>query len=177
MYSTAAALWNELPSSIERWLFLDCSWSWLLAQWIPWLRENSNHVDLIEGPLHQTVASLQLEKWRNGMNEEIDSIAQILGSADAGQHDSIENYREREKVKAKVLGKSITACWKKLLRHSNSFLFLKMLRWIMSCHFLILELPLNKFWWDDHEVEEYDVKRSRLCRWGRRSLSSSETIS
>ena len=61
------------------------------------------------------------------MNEEIDSIAQILGSADAGQHDSIENYREREKVKAKVLGKSITACWKKF-QHSNAFFCLKMLR-------------------------------------------------
>ena len=64
-----------------------------LAQCVPWLRENSNDVDLIEGPLHQTVASLQLE-WRNDMNEEIfDSMAQILASC-AGKHDSIENYRE-----------------------------------------------------------------------------------
>ena len=44
------------------------------------------------------------------MNEEIfNSMARILASC-AGQHDSFENYREGEKVKAKVLGKSITAC-------------------------------------------------------------------
>ena len=65
-----------------------------MAQCVQWLRESLNRVDLVEGPLHQTIASLQLE-WRNGMNEEIfNSMAQILDSADAGQHDSIENYRE-----------------------------------------------------------------------------------
>eukprot|EP00573_Skeletonema_grethae_P006891 CAMPEP_0201710248 /NCGR_PEP_ID=MMETSP0578-20130828/58528_1 /ASSEMBLY_ACC=CAM_ASM_000663 /TAXON_ID=267565 /ORGANISM="Skeletonema grethea, Strain CCMP 1804" /LENGTH=386 /DNA_ID=CAMNT_0048199273 /DNA_START=126 /DNA_END=1283 /DNA_ORIENTATION=+ len=40
--------------------------------------ENLNCVDLVEGELHETIASLQLEEWRNDMNEEIDSINQTL---------------------------------------------------------------------------------------------------
>ena len=40
--------------------------------------ENLKHVDLVEGELHETVAALQLEEWRNDMNEEIVSINQIL---------------------------------------------------------------------------------------------------
>ena len=31
-------------------------------------------VDLIEGELHETIAALHLDEWRNDMNEEIDSI-------------------------------------------------------------------------------------------------------
>ena len=42
------------------------------------------HVDLVEGDLHETIAALQLEEWRNDMNEEIDSINQILPTVDAG---------------------------------------------------------------------------------------------
>ena len=43
------------------------------------------HVDLVEGAeLHETVASLHLEGWRNDMNEEIDSINQILLNTPAG---------------------------------------------------------------------------------------------
>ena len=42
-----------------------------------------NHVDLIGG-VHETVAALLLEKWKNDMNEEIDSINQNLASARAG---------------------------------------------------------------------------------------------
>ena len=48
---------------------------------------NLKHVDLVEveGPIHETIAALQLEEWRNDMNEEINSINQILPNADAGE--------------------------------------------------------------------------------------------
>ena len=36
------------------------------------------HVDLIDGEVHETIAALQLEEWRNDMNRKIDSINQIL---------------------------------------------------------------------------------------------------
>eukprot|EP00984_Skeletonema_dohrnii_P026837 scaffold16248_cov72-Skeletonema_dohrnii-CCMP3373.AAC.3 len=48
--------------------------------------ENLKHVDLVEGPIHETIAALQLEVWRYDMNEEIDSINQILPTVDAGRY-------------------------------------------------------------------------------------------
>eukprot|EP00985_Skeletonema_marinoi_P010165 scaffold4795_cov191-Skeletonema_marinoi.AAC.3 len=46
---------------------------------------NLKHVDLVEGELHETVAALQLQEWRNDiMNVEINSINQILPTVDAG---------------------------------------------------------------------------------------------
>ena len=43
------------------------------------------HVDLVEGAvLHETVAALLLEEWKDDMNEEIDRISQNLASAPAG---------------------------------------------------------------------------------------------
>ena len=39
--------------------------------------EKLNHIDLVGG-VHETVAALLLEEWRNDMNEEIDAINQIL---------------------------------------------------------------------------------------------------
>jgi len=50
--------------------------------------DNLKHVDLVEGELHETIASLQLEEWRNDMNEEIYSINQILPTVDAGFYDN-----------------------------------------------------------------------------------------
>jgi len=44
---------------------------------------NLERVDLVGG-IHDTVAALQLNNWRNDMNEEIDSINQILPTARAG---------------------------------------------------------------------------------------------
>ena len=46
--------------------------------------ENLHQVDLIEGNLHETIAALQFEEWRNDMNGEIDSINLILPFAEAG---------------------------------------------------------------------------------------------
>ena len=41
-------------------------------------------VDLVEGEVHEIIAALQLEDWRNDMNEEIDSINRILPTTYAG---------------------------------------------------------------------------------------------
>eukprot|EP00984_Skeletonema_dohrnii_P014605 scaffold6151_cov82-Skeletonema_dohrnii-CCMP3373.AAC.2 len=46
------------------------------------------HVDLVEGVvLHDTIAALLLEEWRNDMNEEINAINQILATTPAGSDD------------------------------------------------------------------------------------------
>ena len=39
---------------------------------------NLLHVDLVEGELHETIDALLWEEWKNDMNEEINSINQIL---------------------------------------------------------------------------------------------------
>eukprot|EP00984_Skeletonema_dohrnii_P021174 scaffold10510_cov84-Skeletonema_dohrnii-CCMP3373.AAC.8 len=44
---------------------------------------NLEQVNLVGG-IHETIAALQLEEWRNDMNEEIDLINQILPTAPAG---------------------------------------------------------------------------------------------
>ena len=43
---------------------------------------NLVHADLVGGEMHQFIAALQLEEWRNDINEEIDLINQILPNAD-----------------------------------------------------------------------------------------------
>eukprot|EP00984_Skeletonema_dohrnii_P013221 scaffold5460_cov153-Skeletonema_dohrnii-CCMP3373.AAC.8 len=76
--------------------------------------DNLKHVDLVQGELHETIAALQLEEWRNGMKEEIDSINQILPTAYAGGwDDDVGDYEDGEKAQAirtwigSVLGKII----------------------------------------------------------------------
>ena len=47
--------------------------------------ENLKHVDLVEGGgVHETIAALLLEEWKNDMNEEINSINEILSNTPAG---------------------------------------------------------------------------------------------
>ena len=52
----------------------------------------------IEGALHETVAALQLEEWRNDMNMEIDSINRILPT----KHGDIFTYKENRRVGSKA---------------------------------------------------------------------------
>ena len=62
---------------------------------------NLKHVDLVEGPIHETIAALQLEEWRNDMNEEINSINQILPTVSAGGwDDDDDDDDEGEKARA-----------------------------------------------------------------------------
>ena len=71
--------------------------------------ENLKHVDLVEGPIHETIAALQLEEWRNDMNEEIDSINQILPTSSAGRwgHDVGDKARVIRTWIRSVIGKII----------------------------------------------------------------------
>ena len=48
--------------------------------------ESLKHVDLIEGELHETIAALHLEEWRDDMSDEIDSINRNLPGASAGYY-------------------------------------------------------------------------------------------
>ena len=50
--------------------------------------DDLHKVDLVEGELHETIAALHLEEWRNDMNEEIDSINKILPNTPSGGWDS-----------------------------------------------------------------------------------------
>ena len=52
-------------------------------------------IDLLEGELHETIATLHLEEWRNDMKEEIDSINQILPNAAAGGDDEDNGDKAR----------------------------------------------------------------------------------
>ena len=61
--------------------------------------EDLVRVDLVEGELHKTIAALHLEDWRNDMNEEIDSINQILPNTYSGYYDDKWfNHDEGEKA-------------------------------------------------------------------------------
>jgi len=63
--------------------------------------ENLVQVDLVEGEVHETIAALQLEEWRNDMNEEIDSINQILPTVSAGGgYNDVGEFDEGEKAQA-----------------------------------------------------------------------------
>eukprot|EP00985_Skeletonema_marinoi_P016688 scaffold8993_cov207-Skeletonema_marinoi.AAC.44 len=62
--------------------------------------DNLKHVDLVEGAVHETIAALQLEEWRNDMYEEIYSINQILPNTPAGGWDDDEYDDEGGKARA-----------------------------------------------------------------------------
>ncbi len=55
-----------------------------------------NQVDLVEGELHETIAALQSDDWKDDMYEEIYSINQILLTVDGG-HDDYYYYSVGEK--------------------------------------------------------------------------------
>ena len=62
--------------------------------------KNLERVNLVGG-VHETVAGLLLEEWRNDMNEEIDAINQILPNTPAGGWDRInEELDPGEKAQA-----------------------------------------------------------------------------
>ncbi len=65
--------------------------------------EKLKHVDLVEGGLHKIIAALHLERWRNRMNEEIDSISQTLPTADAGYYDHEEDDGETDVAGEKAI--------------------------------------------------------------------------
>ena len=70
-------------------------------------------VNLVEGEVHETIAALPLEDWRNDMNEEIDSINQILPSADAGEWDC-DSKSVVSGEKSKAIGRWIRSVFGKI---------------------------------------------------------------
>eukprot|EP00985_Skeletonema_marinoi_P016679 scaffold8993_cov207-Skeletonema_marinoi.AAC.35 len=74
--------------------------------------DNLKHVDLARGELHETIAALHFEEWKNDMNEEIDSINQILPNTPAGGWDD-----EEEEVKARAIQTWIRSVLGKIIRY------------------------------------------------------------
>ena len=126
--------------------------------------DNFNHVDLLEGELHETIAALHLEDWRNDMNEEINSINRILPNARAGYYD-FANLIGGEKGTAvlawirSVLRKIIhyQAEHKRLLDQAASTLQFALPQDITSNNVLpFLDLPPHTFELGDEEGELED---------------------
>ena len=91
---------------------------------------NLRHVDLIGGELDKTIASLQLEEWRNDMNIEIDSINQILPQHGLDGGMMMEGIREKRHKRYEggsdqfftrlfITNTSIKACYTRLQLHSS----------------------------------------------------------
>eukprot|EP00969_Alexandrium_andersonii_P125839 5563596-Alexandrium_andersonii.AAC.1 len=80
--------------------------------------ENLKHVDLVEGQIHETIAALQLEEWRNDMNEEIDSINQRLPTVDAGfDDDDDDDYYHHVGLKALAIRMWIRSVLDKIIHY------------------------------------------------------------
>ncbi len=127
---------------------------------------NLKQVDLLGGEVHSTIASFQLEDWRNDMNREIDSINQILPTADAGEYwDEWEHYNDGEKAR------SIRRWIRSVIRNINHYIA-KHQRVLeeaaTTLHFALpqdlvtnnvlpfLELPSHTFEEVDQEMEDED---------------------
>ena len=72
--------------------------------------EKLNHVDLIGG-VHETVAALLMEEWKNDMNEEIDSINQVLPNTPAG------DWRDDSGGKAQAIRTWIRSVLRKIVQY------------------------------------------------------------
>eukprot|EP00984_Skeletonema_dohrnii_P000695 scaffold211_cov83-Skeletonema_dohrnii-CCMP3373.AAC.1 len=119
---------------------------------------NLKHVDLVEAELHETIAALQFEEWRNDIFEEINAINQILPTVDAGgYYDMEEKAREIRTWIRSVLGKIVRykAKHQRLLDEAATSLQLALPRDIVMNNVLpFLELPSYTFELENHEEEE-----------------------
>eukprot|EP00984_Skeletonema_dohrnii_P005631 scaffold1988_cov76-Skeletonema_dohrnii-CCMP3373.AAC.1 len=119
--------------------------------------KNLKHVDLIEGELHETIDALLWEEWKNDMNEEINSINQILSYTPAGDNFDVggKALAIRMWIRA-VLGKIIhyKAQHQHVLEEAAATLQVALPQDIMVNNVLpFLELPLYTFELEDHEDE------------------------
>ena len=121
---------------------------------------NLLHVDLVKGELHETIAALLWEDWKIDMNEEINSINQILPTIPAG--DVIDEGRKALPIRMwirSVLRKIIQykAQHQHVLEEAATTLKLTLPQDIVIKNVLpFLELPLFTFEVGDHEDEEDD---------------------
>ena len=124
--------------------------------------DNLKRVHLVEGALHETISALSLDEWRKDMNEQIDSIKQILPDAYAGSYyddDEGEKAREIRMWIRSVLRKIIhyQAEHQRFVNEAGSTLHHALPHDIMMNNVLpFLELPSYTFEVEDHEDEEDD---------------------
>jgi hypothetical protein len=121
--------------------------------------DNLKQVDLVEGPIHETIAALPMEEWRNDMYEEIDSINQILPTVNAGcgYCDAGEMALAIRTWIRSVLGKIIPykAEHQRFVDEAATSLQLALPRDIVMNNVLpFLELPSYTFELENHEEEE-----------------------
>ncbi|KAK1737837.1 hypothetical protein QTG54_011609 [Skeletonema marinoi] len=125
--------------------------------------DNLKQVDLVQGPVHETIAALLLEEWGNDMYEEIDSINQILPTAPGGvSYYEISHHDDGGKARAirtwirSVLRKIIhyKAEHQRIVDEAATYLQLALPRDIVIKNVLpFLELPSCTF---EVELEEED---------------------
>jgi len=132
--------------------------------------ENLKQVDLVEGPIHETIAALQLEEWRNDMYEEINSINQILPTVDAGRWDD-DVGESNEGKKAQAIRTWIRSVLRKIIlyqawhqRYLNEEIATTLppvlpRDIVMNNVLPFLELPSHTFELVDHEEEVDDSVR------------------
>ena len=73
-----------------------------------------NHVDLVEG-VHETIAALLKEEWKNDVNEEIDAFNRILPNTSAGKwYNPLENNPGE---KAQAIRAWITSLLRKIVHY------------------------------------------------------------
>ena len=122
--------------------------------------KNLKHIDLVEG-VHETIAALLLEDWKNDMNEEINSINQILSCTPAGSGDSFDDVGG----KALAIRMGISSVLRKIIHYkaqhqrylneAASTLHHTLPQDIMENNVLpFVELPSYTFEVGDHEEED-----------------------
>ncbi len=132
---------------------------------------NLNHEDLVEGvQLQKTIAALQLEDWRNDMNQEIDAINQILPSTDSGDGWEIDDgdiFHLEAGENALAIQTWIRSALRKIVHYkaehrrmldeAATALHCALPRDIIVNNVLsFLALPLHTFDGEDQEMNEHD---------------------
>eukprot|EP00986_Skeletonema_menzelii_P015764 scaffold12635_cov183-Skeletonema_menzelii.AAC.2 len=81
--------------------------------------DNLDQVDLVEGELHETIAALQLEEWRNDMDTEINAINLILPNADSGIRDLMDDDVVDPGEKAQTIRRWIRSVLRKIIDYQE----------------------------------------------------------
>ena len=79
--------------------------------------DDLSQVDLVKGEVHEIIAALHLEEWRNDMIKEIDSINQILPGAYAGEWDTDDAEEDDVGDKAREIRRWIRLVLRKIIRY------------------------------------------------------------
>ena len=79
---------------------------------------NLRHVHLVEGEMQETIVALQLEEWRNDMNQEIGLINQTLPNAAAGGW-GVEAHEEDLGEKARTIRSWIRSVLRKITNYQD----------------------------------------------------------